>query len=51
MCDKCIALDKKIHHYKELSAFISDKPTLDGLATLIRQHEGEKGILHPEQKK
>lgn len=49
MCEKCTSLDAKIEHYKQLSALVYDKPTLDGLAVLIRQHQDEKTALHPEQ--
>jgi hypothetical protein len=48
MCEKCIELDGKIHHYKWLAGQMSDKRALQGINELIQQHEAEKRALHPE---
>jgi hypothetical protein len=50
MCDKCAELDKKIEHYRKLSASISDRLTLDGIKALIEEKQAQKAALHPEQK-
>jgi hypothetical protein len=47
MCEKCAQLDGKIAHCKALARQIIDQRTLDGIATLIGQHEAEKRELHP----
>ena len=49
MCEKCVEIDGKIEHYRQLSGLITDQPTLDGINRLIEQMEAEKQALHPEQ--
>jgi hypothetical protein len=49
MCEKCVEIDGKIEHYRQLSGLITDQPTLDGIKRLIEQMEAEKQALHPEQ--
>jgi hypothetical protein len=39
MCDKYAELDKKIEHYRKLSASISDQLMLDGIKALIEEKQ------------
>ena len=48
MCEKCVEFDKKITHLKLLAIRVTDEPMLDGIQTLIDQHEARKRELHPE---
>ena len=50
MCDKCVEIDKKTDHYRQLAKMITDAPTLDGIKVLIEKMKAEKAALHPEQK-
>jgi hypothetical protein len=49
MCEKCIEIDGKIDHYRRLSSWITDQPTLDAIKQLIEQMKAEKVAHHPEQ--
>jgi hypothetical protein len=49
MCAKCIELDAKIDHYRELARMITDQAILDGIARAIEKAKAEKAALHPEQ--
>ena len=49
MCEKCVAIDGKIEHYRNLSSLITDQRTLEGIKHLIAQMEAEKQALHPER--
>jgi hypothetical protein len=46
MCDKCIELDKKIEHYRELSQSATDQPTIDRFKELIGDLFDQKVALH-----
>jgi hypothetical protein len=50
MCDKCVELDGKIEHYRKLASAISDRQTIEGVTSLIKEVEARKAQLHPEQK-
>jgi hypothetical protein len=50
MCEKCAEFDKRIAHYRELSMWTTDQPTLVGIALLIKQYEAQKREFHPEPK-
>ena len=50
MCGKCKDIDNRIAHFGELSKRVFDKQTLDGIAAVIAELEGQKRELHPEQK-
>lgn len=47
MCEKCVELDGKISHYRQLATKVIDQPTLDGIQKLIEQMQAEKTALHP----
>jgi len=49
MCEKCVELDSKIEHYRDLSSRIDDQLTLDGINELIERMKAEKAALHPDQ--
>jgi hypothetical protein len=49
MCVKCAQLDNKIDHYNWLSKQMTDRRTLDGIASLIKEMADEKTALHPRQ--
>jgi hypothetical protein len=50
MCDKCSEHDEKIARYQGLAMCITDRQTLDGIASLIEQTIAAKLALHPEPK-
>lgn len=50
MCGKCVEIDKKINHYRQLGSSISDQRTNDGINDLVEKLKAEKAALHPEQK-
>ncbi len=45
MCDKCVALDKKIDHYEKMFISIGDR---ERLKALIADLQAQKVALHPE---
>ena len=47
MCEKCVELNGKIAHLKMLSAHITDKQTLEGMAILTERYKAQKRELHP----
>jgi hypothetical protein len=49
MCDKCVELDKKIEHYREVTLAIGDELTIERIKALIADLQAQKGILHPGQ--
>jgi hypothetical protein len=51
MCDKCIEIDEKIEHYRELASSVSDQRTSEGVAELIADLQAQKDTLHPKQEK
>ena len=48
MCERCIELDKKIEHYRRLSAGINDRATNEKLASLVDELAMQKVALHPD---
>jgi hypothetical protein len=49
MCDKCVELDKKIEHYREITLAIGDELTIERIKALIGDLKAQKTTLHPEQ--
>ena len=49
MCDKCVEIDEKITHYKELAERILDQTVLERIDVLIAALVAIKEQLHPEQ--
>jgi hypothetical protein len=50
VCDKCKELDKKIAHFADLAARLSDPPTIAAAKKIIEEMQAEKAQLHPECK-
>jgi hypothetical protein len=48
MCEKCIELDAKIEHYRQLAYGINDPRTDTALHVLIDQLQAQKTALHAE---
>ena len=46
--DKCVEIDRKIWHFKDLAKRLQDQQTLDGIAAMIAELEAQKVDLHPE---
>jgi hypothetical protein len=49
MCEKCVAIDRKIEHYERLCLSISDQLTIDRVKALIAEMKARKVGLHPDQ--
>jgi hypothetical protein len=50
MCNECVQLDKKIEHYRDIAAKITDQLTIDRIEKLITDLQAIKVALHPDQK-
>jgi hypothetical protein len=46
MCDKCVELDKKIEHYREITLAIGDELTIERIKALIGDLKAQKTTLH-----
>jgi hypothetical protein len=51
MCDKCIELDKKIEHYRQLAERVRDPLLTEGVGKLTEEMKAQKAAFHPEQQK
>jgi hypothetical protein len=51
MCEKCIELDSKIEHYRDIASKITDEAMIWGINVLIARAKVQKAVLHPEQTK
>jgi len=51
MCEKCNAIDAKIRHYREIASRVTDRQTLNGIASLIAEQEQQKGAVTCEPEK
>ena len=51
MCEKCIELDKKIEHYRQLAERVRDPLLTEGVGQLIEEIEAQKAAFHPERQK
>jgi hypothetical protein len=49
MCWRCDEIDKKIKHYRELAALITDQQSLKGIDLLIVKLEATKKEFHREE--
>ena len=50
MCHKCVEIDRKIVHFKELARWVGDPQTVRSIDILIAEMEARKDALHPERK-
>jgi hypothetical protein len=46
MCDKCVELDGKIEHYRQIWRWVNDKATLEGIEVLIANYQSDKKASH-----
>jgi hypothetical protein len=52
MCEKCVELDGKIEHYRDIALLrMTDEAMLRGIKVLIARAKAQKAVLHPEQTK
>jgi hypothetical protein len=51
MCEKCVELDGKIQHYRDIALRMTDEAMLRGIKVLIARAKAQKAVLHPEQTK
>jgi len=49
MCDKCVDLDKRIAHLRNMATRLRDQQMLDGISALIAELEAQKATLHDGQ--
>jgi hypothetical protein len=50
MCEKCVKLDNRIAHYRDLAMQMDDPQALAAIASLIGECEAQKLALHPERR-
>jgi len=50
MCENCVELDKKIEHYRRISAGINDRATNIMLASLVDELQDQKAARHSESR-
>lgn len=50
MCGKCVEIDDRIEHYRQISRWVNDKLTLEGIEILIAKYMADKEALHPVPK-
>jgi hypothetical protein len=51
MCHKCVEIDQKIAHFKELARSVGDPQTVRSIDILIAEMGARKDALHPEAQK
>jgi hypothetical protein len=51
MCEKCVEIDRRIAHLKDMASSIFDQQMLDGIDSLVAELEAQKTKLHPEESK
>jgi hypothetical protein len=49
MCDQCVAIDKKIEHYRFMASRITDPDMLDGIKRLTANLQAQKAALNPKE--
>jgi hypothetical protein len=49
MCEKCVAIDRKIEHYERLYLSITDQITIERIKALVTEMKAQKADLHPDQ--
>jgi hypothetical protein len=48
MCEKCVSLDDRIAHYRDLARQLADPQALAAIDSMVRECKAEKIALHPE---
>lgn len=48
MCEKCIEIEKKIEHYRQIQRSIPDQLTVDRTEELIIELQAQNAALHRE---
>jgi hypothetical protein len=48
MCEKCVAIDRKIEHYERLCLSITDQITTERIKALVAEMKAQKAKFHPE---
>ena len=51
MCEKCVELDGKIEHYRDIALRMTDEAMIRGIKVLIARAKAQKAIFHPERTK
>ena len=49
MCEKCVELDGKIEHYRDIALRMTDEAMIRGIKVLIERAKAQKAALHPKQ--
>jgi len=49
MCEKCVAIDRKIEHYERLCLSVSDQLTIDRIKALVAEMKAQKAKFHPDE--
>ena len=49
MCEKCVAIDKKVLHYRDIMARVIDQMTTERVNKLIQEMQASKIELHPKE--
>jgi hypothetical protein len=49
MCEKCVAIDKKVLHYRDIIARVMDHMTTERVNKLIQEMQASKIELHPKE--
>ena len=49
MCEKCVAIDRKIEHYERLCLSITDQITIERIKEVVTEMKAQKTKFHPDQ--
>ena len=47
VCEKCFELDQQIERCERLVAQVTDQPTAQAIAEILKKHLADKDALHP----
>jgi hypothetical protein len=50
MCEKCMKIDRRIVHLKDMAHRILDQQTIDGIDKLVIELAAQKTDFHPEKR-
>jgi hypothetical protein len=48
MCDRCIEIDKRITHFRDMARAVGDLQTVRSIVILVAELQGRKVALHSE---